>query len=106
MKKHITFNERCYQLVELIPKGNVTTYSEIARALNTTASRAVGSAMAKNKNLISIPCHRVVRKDGIIGEYASGTKKKIELLTTEGIEIENGKIKNLNHFMYFFKNQQ
>jgi len=103
MQKNTSFNERCYQLLKLIPEGKVTTYSEIARALNTTASRAVGSAMAKNTNLITIPCHRVVRKDGVIGEYASGTKKKIELLTAEGIEIDNGKIKNLNHFMYFFK---
>jgi O-6-methylguanine DNA methyltransferase len=40
--------------------------------LNSKANRAVGSAMAKNANLIVIPCHRVVRSNGEIGQYALG----------------------------------
>ena len=56
-----TFEARCYELLKLIPKGKVTTYGEIARALNTKAYQAVGNAMAKNKNLFVIPCHRVIR---------------------------------------------
>ena len=51
------FNERCYELLKLIPEGKVTTYREMARALDSKAWRAVGSAMAKNKNLFIIPCH-------------------------------------------------
>ena len=66
------FNQRCYELLKLIPEGKVTTYGEMARALDTKAWRAVGSAMAKNKNLFVIPCHRVVRSDGCIGQYALG----------------------------------
>ena len=43
------FNEKCYELLKLIPEGKVTTYKEMANALNTKAWRAVGSAMAKNE---------------------------------------------------------
>ena len=47
MDSNNSFNEQCYELLKLIPEGKVTTYGEIARALNTKAWRAVGSAMAK-----------------------------------------------------------
>jgi len=97
-----SFNERCYELLKLIPEGKVTTYGEIARALNTKAWRAVGSAMAKNKNLFVIPCHRVVRSDGAIGQYALGTDKKSELLQQEGIEVSRGKVKDLGRYMHRF----
>jgi len=96
------FNEKCYALLKLIPEGKVTTYKEMAKALNSKAWRAVGSAMAKNENLFIIPCHRVVRSDGSIGEYALGAKKKEEVLMNEGITVVNGKVKNLNSFMHKF----
>lgn len=102
MNNNSNFNERCYQLLKLIPEGKVTTYGEIARALNTKAWRAVGSAMAKNKNLFIIPCHRVVRSNGAIGEYALGSDKKASLLINEGVTIENGKVKNIDDFLYTF----
>ena len=95
------FNQRCYDLLKLIPEGKVTTYGEMAKALNTKAWRAVGSAMAKNKNLFVIPCHRVVRSDGAIGQYALGADKKSELLKTEGVSITDGKV-NLEEFMHMF----
>lgn len=98
----MSFNERCYELLKQIPKGRVTTYAEIAKALNTKAWRAVGSAMAKNKHLFVIPCHRVVRSDGTIGQYALGSDKKTELLEKEGITISNGKVTELKKFIYQF----
>ena len=97
-----TFNDRCYQLLKLIPEGKVTTYSEIAKALNTKAWRAVGSAMAKNKNLFVVPCHRVVRSDGSIGQYALGSDKKAQLLSDEGVAVCNGKVKELDKFIHRF----
>ena len=97
-----SFNERCYELLKLIPEGKVTTYSEIAKALKTRAWRAVGSAMAKNKNLLVIPCHRVVRSDGAIGQYALGSDKKAELLRREGVDISNGKVIDLGKFIHRF----
>ena len=96
------FNERCYALLKCIPEGKVTTYKEMANALNTKAWRAVGSAMAKNKNLFVIPCHRVVRSDGSVGEYALGSEKKSDLLKDEGVAVIDGKIKNLDLVMHKF----
>jgi methylated-DNA-[protein]-cysteine S-methyltransferase len=94
------FNERCYEVLKRVPKGKVTTYGEIAKALNTTACRAVGSAMAKNENLFVIPCHRVIRSNGQVGDYALGSEKKAELLMQEGVTVTNGKVKELNRFLH------
>ena len=102
MKKESAFNERCYELLKLIPEGKVTTYKEMARALGTNAWRAVGTAMTKNSNLIVIPCHRVIRSDGSIGQYALGSNKKAGLLEKEGVEISNGKVRNLDNHLYKF----
>jgi methylated-DNA-[protein]-cysteine S-methyltransferase len=99
---HSDFNEKCYALLMHIPEGKVTTYMEIARALNTTACRAVGSAMAKNKHLVSIPCHRVVRSDGCIGQYALGADIKSALLLAEGVPVKNGKVLNLPEVIHRF----
>jgi len=96
-----SFDQRCYALLKLIPEGKVTTYGEMARALNTKAWRAVGSAMAKNKKLFVIPCHRVVRSDGAVGQYALGADKKSELLKKEGVVVVDGKV-DLTEFMYKF----
>jgi len=94
------FNEKCYSLLEKVPKGKVTTYKEIANALKTKAYRAVGNAMNKNPHK-NVPCHRVVKSNGQVGGFASGTKKKNELLKKEGVRIVNGKI-NLNKYLYKF----
>jgi methylated-DNA-[protein]-cysteine S-methyltransferase len=102
MNSETGFNEKCYELLKLIPEGKVTTYSEIASALHSRAWRAVGSAMAKNKNLFNIPCHRVVRSDGAIGQYALGADKKAELLLQEGVELANGRVQDLEKFLHRF----
>ncbi len=83
-----SFNEECYTLLKQVPKGKVTTYKEIAIALNTKAYQAVGNAMNKNPYAPEVPCHRVVNQDGKVGKYAHGTEKKIEMLEQEGIKIE------------------
>ena len=87
-----TFNEQCYQLLKKIPKGKVVTYGDIAHALNTKAYQAVGNAMGANPNPIIVPCHRVIKGNGEVGNYAQGINKKIELLRNEGITIENNKV--------------
>lgn len=97
------FNDKCYQALRLIPKGKVTSYKEIARYLGSRAYRAVGNAMSKNKNAPEIPCHRVVCSDGKLGGYAFGLKKKIQLLSKEGILVKNGKILNLKNKFHTFK---
>ena len=99
---HSNFNQRCYDLLKCIPKGKVTTYQEIAKALGGKAYRAVGNAMANNKNLFVIPCHRVIKSSGEIGHYALGQQKKIELLKKEGLTIKNGKVENFNRVIHKF----
>jgi methylated-DNA-[protein]-cysteine S-methyltransferase len=86
------FQERCLKLVALIPEGRVSTYKAIAKALDTKAYRAVGSAIGKNPNPITVPCHRVVKSDGRVGGYAFGVEKKIQLLQKEGVQVANDKI--------------
>src|SRR3989344_8373316 len=100
-KDNPSFNERCYILLKKVQKGKVTTYKAIADALNSKAYRAVGNAMNKNPYAPLVPCHRVVKNNGEIGGFASGTRKKIEMLKKEGIKITKGKI-DLNKFLHKF----
>ena len=89
-----TFQKRVWKALELIPRGKVTTYKEIAKYLNTKAIRAVGSAVGKNPYAPKVPCHRVVLSSGRVGNYSGngGVEKKIELLSSEGVEVEGDKI--------------
>lgn len=96
------FFDRCYEKLCTVPKGSITTYGDLAKALGSKGSRAVGNAMNKNKNAPRIPCHRVVRSDGSLGGYAFGIKKKIELLTKEGVTIKDGKVQNLSEKLHKF----
>lgn len=101
----LTFNEKCYALLRQIPKGKVTTYKLIAKALNTKAYQAVGNAMNKNPDAPQVPCHRVVNVNGEIGKYALGTEKKIQILESEGIKIDKktNKIIEFEKVLYEFK---
>jgi len=99
---HLSFNEQCYELLLKIPKGRVTTYKAIALALNTKAYQAVGNAMNKNPNPITVPCHRVVNANGQLGGYAFGLDKKIELLAQEGIQIDENKVQDFNAVFFNF----
>ncbi len=92
--KATPFQRRVWKALELIPKGRVTTYGDIAAYLGTKAVRAVGSAVGKNPYAPDVPCHRVVPADGRIGNYSGegGVRRKITLLAHEGVRTENGKI--------------
>ena len=69
-----------------IPKGETRNYSEVAQMAGfPKAVRAVASAIGRNPFPVKIPCHRVIRKDGGLGGFALGLKKKKELLRAEGI---------------------
>jgi len=79
-----TFKEKVLEVVRKIPKGKVMTYKEVAKqAGNMGASRAVGSVLKKNYDL-GIPCHRVIRSDGTLGEYNRGREEKLKKLKAEG----------------------
>ena len=93
------FQEKVYELCKKIPKGRVTTYRIIAKKLNTKAYRAVGNALNKNRDK-KVPCHRVVKSNGEVGGFATGTKNKIKLLEKEGIKIKNNKIQNFKKVLF------
>lgn len=80
-----SFTEKVYEVVKKIPKGKVLMYGEVAKlAGNSKAVRAVGTILSKNFNP-GIPCHRVIRSDGKIGNYnRGGTKAKGRILREEG----------------------
>lgn len=100
-----SFSSRVLELTKKIPKGRVSTYSDIAAALgNPKASRAIGNALNKNPHPVTVPCHRVVRSGGCVGGYAFGTEKKIALLKSEGIEISGGKIADFEKKKFIFGN--
>ncbi|HUV03168.1 MAG TPA: methylated-DNA--[protein]-cysteine S-methyltransferase [Desulfobacteria bacterium] len=98
------FQADVLNLVQQIPKGRVTTYGELARALtgSARAARAVGQAVGKNPALVRIPCHRVVRSDGAIGGYKLGVAEKIKLLNEEGFTIRSGKVVNFQQLLFRF----
>jgi methylated-DNA-[protein]-cysteine S-methyltransferase len=67
-----------------IPYGSTESYTVVARAAGSPAAvRAVGSACATNPVPLVVPCHRVVRRDGTIGQYRGGTEAKHTLLAME-----------------------
>lgn len=90
----MNFQDRVLELCSLIPKGRVSTYKEISRALGGRGQvyRAVGRALHENPKPVTIPCHRVVKSDGSIGGFAGGIRRKIQLLKKEGIIVKKGKI--------------
>jgi methylated-DNA-[protein]-cysteine S-methyltransferase len=84
-QKQPSFSKKIYDVVRKIPCGKTMTYAEVAKkAGRPRAVRAVGYWMSKNYDP-KIPCHRVVRSDGKVGNYnRGGSKKKLELLKEEG----------------------
>jgi len=66
------FNKKVWAALQLIPRGKVAIYKEIAKYLEKPkAARAVGNACGKNPDAPRAPCHRVVRSDGRLGGYGN-----------------------------------
>ncbi len=80
----MTFEQKVKAVVSKIPKGKTMTYKQVAqKAGSPRAARAVGSILKKNYDP-NIPCHRVIRSDGITGEYNRGREEKVRKLRAEG----------------------
>ncbi len=95
--------EKIYKKLLEVPFGYVTTYGELAKAINLkNGQRVVGRIMKNNPFPVIVPCHRVIKSDGNIGGYAYGPERKQYMLSKEGLKIKNNKIhdfkKNLFHF--------
>ena len=99
----MNLEQKIYKKLLEVPKGQITTYGELAKAVGLkNGQRVVGKIMNKNPYPVIIPCHRVVMSTGKIGGYAFGENIKIKLLNDEGIQIKNGKIIDLEKKVYRF----
>ncbi|MCH7966688.1 MAG: MGMT family protein [Thaumarchaeota archaeon] len=99
----MNIEQKIYKKLLEVPKGQITTYGELAKAVGLkNGQRVVGKIMNKNPYPVIIPCHRVVMSTGKIGGYTFGENIKIKLLNDEGIQIKNGKIMDLENRVYRF----
>jgi methylated-DNA-[protein]-cysteine S-methyltransferase len=79
------FMQDCWQALRRVPAGTVVSYAELASAAGRpTAVRAAGTACSSNLIAPIIPCHRVVRSGGELGNYGFGVPLKLALLKFEG----------------------
>ena len=79
------FSQAAWKAMKKIAPGKIISYSELAeRAGSPAAIRAAGSACAKNAIVLVVPCHRIVKTGGALGNYAYGLNKKEWLLRHEG----------------------
>jgi len=101
LKPHKTKpNQTPPQLCSAIPKGRVSTYGDLARALDPPSSaRAVGQAMRRNPFAPTVPCHRVVAADlqlggftGSWGASCQSVQKKRRMLEGEGVLFQGERV--------------
>jgi AraC family transcriptional regulator of adaptative response/methylated-DNA-[protein]-cysteine methyltransferase len=87
--KGTDFQIKVWEALLAIPKGHVTSYADVARAIGKpSAARAVGSACGKNTITYLIPCHRVLTSSGGLGGYNGGTARKELILQWEAAHMK------------------
>jgi methylated-DNA-[protein]-cysteine S-methyltransferase len=89
--KGTRFQLKVWNYLKKIPKGKVSTYSDVAKGIGKPlAVRAVANAIGKNPYPPKIPCHRVIRSDGSLGGYSGkgGIQEKHRLLRSEKVFIK------------------
>ena len=85
-----------YDVVRLVPHGRVTSYGAVARYLGSGGARMVGWAMNACHGVLDVPAHRVLNRNGVLtGKHYFGGNLMQELLESEGVTIENDKVKDL-----------
>lgn len=90
--KGTNFQIKVWDALLKLPLGAVTTYQEIAGKIeNPNALQAVGSAVGANHIAYLIPCHRVIRKDGVLGEYRWNSTRKKSIIGWEMAAAESHK---------------
>lgn len=86
--KGTAFQLKVWQALLKVPLGALTSYADIAAATgNDKASRAVGAAVGDNPVAFLIPCHRVIRSTGVIGQYHWGHHRKTAILGWEAAKV-------------------
>jgi AraC family transcriptional regulator of adaptative response/methylated-DNA-[protein]-cysteine methyltransferase len=82
--KGTAFQLKVWETLLAVPMGSLTTYARLATNLsNPNACRAVGSAVGDNPVAFLIPCHRVIRSTGEIGQYHWGSTRKNAIIGWE-----------------------
>jgi len=88
--KGTPFQLKVWEALLKIPEGNLQSYSNIAQCINKpSAQRAVGTAIGSNPVGFIIPCHRVIKSVGGIGEYRWGTERKMAIIGWEAAKAES-----------------
>ena len=94
--KGTDFQLKVWEALLKIPMGGLTTYGDIASGINhPKAFRAVGTAVGENPVALLIPCHRVIRSTGELGNYHWGDVRKTAIIGWEAARKEQYRI-NLN----------
>lgn len=89
-QKGTTFQEAVWEAIREVGYGSTASYSEIAKKIrHPKAYRAVATACKNNPLPILVPCHRIIKNDGALGEYSYGTKIKNYLVNLEKQNIIN-----------------
>ena len=102
-KSNENFFEKSYAVARLIPYGRVTSYGAIAKYLGAARSaRMVGWAMNASHNDDTVPAHRVVNRKGLLTgkHHFDGTNLMQQLLESEGIEVVENQIQNLEKVLW------
>lgn len=87
--KGTEFQLKVWETLLKIPEGKLSAYGEIAEQIhNPKATRAVGSAVGDNPVSFLIPCHRVIRSSGVLGQYHWGAARKKAMIGWEAARIE------------------
>ncbi len=92
-----------YSLVRQIPKGMVSSYGALARALgDIVASRACGYMLSINPDPIGTPCYKVVRSDGSVGKFThpDGSEEKVKRLDHDGVTVNDGEIFDFQNVLF------
>ncbi len=87
------FQRRVWRALRAVPKGDLVTYGEVARACGVPgAARAVGRAAASNPAPLVVPCHRLVAGGGRLGGFSAGLAWKRRLLRIEGVRVDSDRV--------------
>ncbi len=83
------FQRQVLQAIQKIPYGQTRSYKQVAEMIGRpNASRAVGNTLARNRVLLVLPCHRVIKQDGSLGGFGASPAWKEKLLKIEGVTIK------------------
>ena len=96
-----SFQSQCYEALKRVPSGTVISYSGLAEMVGRPkAHRAVGNAMNKNPFAPTVRCLRVVKSNGDLGGFSSGSRLKIKRLLKEGVKVVDNKIVDFESILF------